>query len=61
MIEEYKSVFADPIVTEVVPVPKFWPGEEFHQDYWNKNPGDGYCAYTVAPKILKIKDLKEFK
>ena len=43
--------FVDPIVTEVVECPQFWPAEEYHQDYWAKNPGDGYCSFTVAPKV----------
>ena len=60
VIEQQKGIFADSIVTEVVPAPKFWPAEEFHQDYWNKNPNDGYCAFTVVPKIQKIKDIDEF-
>ena len=60
VIEQQKGIFADSIVTEVVPAPKFWPAEEFHQDYWNKNPNDGYCAFTVVPKIQKIKDIEEF-
>ena len=48
-------------MTEVVEAPAFWPAEEYHQDYWEKNPGDGYCEFSIAPKIRKVKDEKEYK
>jgi peptide-methionine (S)-S-oxide reductase len=48
------KVFRDPITTEIAPLPKFWPAEEYHQDYFRRNPNAGYCAYVIAPKIKKL-------
>jgi peptide-methionine (S)-S-oxide reductase len=47
--------FEDPITTEIVPLEKFWPGEGYHQDYFARNPGQGYCAYVIAPKVKKLR------
>jgi peptide-methionine (S)-S-oxide reductase len=44
----------DPITTEIVPLKKFWRAEEYHQDYFRKNPDQGYCAVVIAPKIRKL-------
>jgi peptide-methionine (S)-S-oxide reductase len=49
------KVFRDPITTEIVPLTKFWPAEEYHQDYFRRNPNAGYCAYVIAPKVKKLK------
>ncbi|HVS54441.1 MAG TPA: peptide-methionine (S)-S-oxide reductase MsrA [Opitutaceae bacterium] len=48
------KVFRDPITTEIVPLKKFWPAEEYHQDYFARNPNAGYCAFVIAPKIRKL-------
>jgi peptide-methionine (S)-S-oxide reductase len=48
------KVFRDPITTEIVPLEKFWPAEEYHQDYFRRNPNAGYCSYVIAPKIKKL-------
>lgn len=47
--------FRDPIVTEIVPLEKFWPAEAYHQDYFKNNPYQGYCQAVVAPKVEKFK------
>lgn len=47
--------FRDPITTEIVALEKFWVAEEYHQDYFRRNPGQGYCAYVIAPKVKKLK------
>lgn len=47
--------FRDPITTEIVPLEKFWPAEDYHQDYFRKNPNQGYCSMVIAPKIRKLK------
>jgi peptide-methionine (S)-S-oxide reductase len=49
------KVFRDPITTEIVPLEKFWPAEEYHQDYFRRNPNAGYCSYVIAPKVKKLK------
>jgi peptide-methionine (S)-S-oxide reductase len=50
------KVFRDPITTEIVPLTKFWPAEDYHQDYFAKHPDRGYCAMVIAPKISKLKN-----
>jgi peptide-methionine (S)-S-oxide reductase len=44
----------DPIVTEIVPLVKFWPAEDYHQNYFAKNPTQGYCAFVIRPKVKKL-------
>lgn len=53
---EREKVFTAPIVTEVVEhdVP-FWPAEDYHQDFFTRNPGQGYCQAVVAPKVAKFR------
>ena len=43
------------IVTELVPAPRFFVAEPYHQDYFVKNPGQGYCRAVVAPKVAKAR------
>jgi peptide-methionine (S)-S-oxide reductase len=50
-----KGVWSAPIVTEVVPLQKFWPGEEVHQDYYERNPRQRYCQIVIAPKVAKFR------
>jgi len=45
----------DPIVTEIAAAPKFWRAEDYHQDYFNQHPGQGYCVYVIKPKVDKLK------
>jgi peptide-methionine (S)-S-oxide reductase len=52
------GAYADPIVTEVLPVPTFYPAEDYHQDYFANNPRQPYCQAVVAPKLAKF--LKKF-
>ena len=46
--------FEDPIVTQIVPAPIFYPAEEYHQDYYKKNPNQGYCSLVIRPKLKKL-------
>ncbi len=48
------GAFASPIVTEVQPLETFHPAESYHQNYFNDNPSQPYCAYVVAPKVKKF-------
>ena len=50
-----KGVWDAPIVTEVAPLEKFWPGEEEHQDYYERNPRQRYCQIVIAPKVAKFR------
>jgi peptide-methionine (S)-S-oxide reductase len=53
---EAQKTLRDPITTEIVPLTKFWPAEDYHQDYFAKHPNDGgYCSLVIAPKIEKLK------
>jgi len=45
----------DPIITEVTKLDVFYVAEEYHQDYFNQNPGNGYCSIIIAPKIIKAR------
>ena len=44
-----------PIVTEVAPFTAFYAGEDYHQDYFKKNPYAGYCRAVIAPKVAKFR------
>jgi peptide-methionine (S)-S-oxide reductase len=44
-----------PLVTELVPFQAFYPAEEYHQGYFSKNPGQGYCRVVIAPKLTKLR------
>lgn len=50
-----EHIWDRPIVTEIVPFKKFWPAEDYHQDYFNKNPEKGYCRLVINPKVEKFK------
>jgi peptide-methionine (S)-S-oxide reductase len=52
-----QKLYDDSIVTEVTPAQMFYPAEEYHQHYFARNPGQGYCAAVVAPKVAKARKL----
>ena len=52
---EAGKVWDDPIVTEVVPLDAFYPAEEYHRDYFRRNPGQSYCRAVIAPKVAKLR------
>ena len=43
------------IVTEVLPASNYWPAEDYHQDYFARNPQQGYCLAVAAPKVAKFR------
>ena len=47
--------WSDPIVTEVVPVENYFPAEDYHQEYFENNPNQGYCRVVIAPKVAKFR------
>ncbi|MDD9954698.1 MAG: peptide-methionine (S)-S-oxide reductase MsrA [Anaerolineaceae bacterium] len=49
------GLWKNPIVTEVEPLERFWPGEDYHQNYWLNNPNQGYCRVVIAPKVAKFR------
>ena len=65
LAEKYKAeldksgAWDDPMVTEISALTKFYPAEDYHQDYYANNPNQGYCAFVIAPKVEKFE--KVFK
>lgn len=53
------KTFDDPIVTQVESAPRFYPAEDYHQDYYTNNPNVPYCRLVIAPKLRKIQIPKE--
>ena len=49
------NAFGAPIVTEVEPLADYWPAEDYHQDFFERNPHQGYCLAVAAPKVLKFR------
>lgn len=52
------QVFSAPVVTELAKAVAFYPAEDYHQNFFVRNPGQGYCQMVVAPKVAKFR--KEF-
>jgi peptide-methionine (S)-S-oxide reductase len=57
--DEAQKKYSDRITTEIVPLKKFWAAEDYHQDYFEKHPDQGYCAAVIRPKVDKLKHLLE--
>ncbi|MEW6306925.1 MAG: peptide-methionine (S)-S-oxide reductase MsrA [Verrucomicrobiota bacterium] len=53
--KEVAGRFQRPVVTEIVPLTKFYPAEDYHQDYFRKNPNASYCVFVIRPKLDKLK------
>ena len=49
------KLFGKPLVTEVLPLSNYWPAEEYHQDFFEKNPYQGYCMAVAGPKVAKFR------
>jgi peptide-methionine (S)-S-oxide reductase len=52
-----EGLWKDPIVTEVVPLDQFYAAEEYHQDYYRRNPGQPYCQAVIGPKLRKFREI----
>ena len=52
---EAEKVWDDPVVTELKPLDAFYPAEQYHRDYYRRNPNQGYCQFIVAPKVAKAR------
>lgn len=50
-----KRVWDDPVVTQIEPLQAFYSAEEYHQDYFARNPSQGYCRMIIAPKVAKFR------
>lgn len=56
MMQNYAAkLWPDPIVTELKPYDKFWPADDYMQNYYNNNPSAGYCMMIIDPKIKKLR------
>ena len=53
---EAEGVFAGPIVTEVQLLERFWPAEDYHRQYYRRNPAQPYCMMVVGPKVAKYRE-----
>ena len=51
------GVWRNPVVTQVVPLDHFYQAEEYHQQYYKKNPWAGYCQMVIRPKVKKFKKM----
>ena len=51
-----QTVWDAPIVTQVLPLPTFYPAESYHQDYYRQNPYQGYCQVVISPKLAKLRE-----
>lgn len=56
VISEVKNHYEDPIVTEVWSLKKFYEAEDYHQNYYEKNPNESYCRMQIPPKLDKVHD-----
>lgn len=54
-IHKAQVIWDDPIITELARLDTFYPAEPEHQDYFNKNPSNGYCSIVITPKITKVR------
>lgn len=54
-LDRAKEHWDDPTVTELTQLAEFYPAEDYHQDYFNQNPGNGYCSVVIAPKVSKAR------
>lgn len=52
---EAARIWHAPLVTELVPLEQFWPGEAEHQDYFSRTPWNPYCQVIIAPKVRKFR------
>lgn len=57
VIKEFETakVWDNPFVTEVTAFDKFYPAEDYHQEYFKRNPYQPYCAFVVGPKVAKFR------
>ena len=50
-----EGIWGAPIVTELTPLVAFYKAEDYHQDFYERNPRQGYCMVVIAPKVLKFR------
>jgi peptide-methionine (S)-S-oxide reductase len=50
-----QGLWDDPIVTEIAPLDRFYPAERYHDEYYRRNPSQGYCRIVIGPKLAKFR------
>lgn len=50
-----QGIYQAPLVTEVLPLSNYWPAEDYHQDFFARNPTQAYCLAVAAPKVAKFR------
>lgn len=55
VLAEAQAAHGGRVVTELQPLANYWRAEDHHQHYYANHPGQGYCAYVVAPKVEKFR------
>ena len=56
---EKSNRFKPTIVTEIIPLEKFYPAENYHQNYYRNNPNQPYCALVISPKLKKFESIRK--
>lgn len=65
--EQYRAqlnaseAYRNKVVTEISPLTDFYPAEDYHQNYFNQNQGQGYCQFVIRPKVEKFRKLYQEK
>nr|WP_306428168.1 peptide-methionine (S)-S-oxide reductase MsrA [Brevibacterium sp. 68QC2CO] len=54
-IDTWQELYERPIVTSLEPMSTFYPAEEYHQDFYNRNPFNGYCTFIIDPKVAQAR------
>ena len=55
LLQELAPLYDQPLVTELQPLDNYWPAEDYHQDFFARNPTQGYCLAVAAPKVAKVR------
>jgi peptide-methionine (S)-S-oxide reductase len=55
-VDEISKNYDKPVVTEVRPLESFYPAEDYHHGYFEKNPRQPYCQIVISPKVAKIRN-----
>ncbi|WGH76246.1 peptide-methionine (S)-S-oxide reductase MsrA [Tenacibaculum tangerinum] len=61
VVEELTPYYEDAIVTEISPASRFYPAEDYHQNYYENNKDQIYCSMVISPKLAKLKKLYDSK
>ncbi|KAA0890565.1 peptide-methionine (S)-S-oxide reductase MsrA [Pusillimonas sp. ANT_WB101] len=55
VIDEVQADLSEPVVTRLLGKEPFWPAEQYHHDYYARNPAQGYCHVVISPKMAKFR------